>query len=197
MTRARAAEEAELDRLDVGKPHLLPDAIRAFDQVGFVELGPGPASGAPYHPVALELVRVPIPKDAVGVLTSLWQYVETPTGPLGGPLDVRRLGARVEVDWSLVLEDSAPQKPEMRRIEGPDPQPPSSRVPPYGSFDDLRFTWGSAAPIKVFAQERSILSLWVRVVSPVGEVRTVGGRLAGYTQHGKSPHTYENLTWGL
>ena len=190
---ARAPSSAETAR-DVGKPHLLPDAVRGFDEVGFVTL-PRRDFTRPYTPGCYELARVSIPKDSVGVVVQLWQWLATPYGPVVGPLDHRRLGQHVAVTWSLVLEDRAPLG-ELRRPEGMNPQAPSSRIPPYGAIDDLRFPWGSHTPVKVFAPERSTVSLWARVVSPGGELRQVGGRLSGYTQHGKSPAAYENLARG-
>lgn len=179
---------------DVGKPHLLPEAVRAFDEVGSVALSRRDYS-RPYTPSCHELLRVTIPKDSVGVLTVLWQWLATPFGPVVGPFELRRLGQHVRVTWSLVLEDQAPLG-ALRQPEGMDPQPPSSRLPPYGAIEDLRFPWGAHAPIKVFAPERSTVSLWARVVSPGGELRQVAGRLCGYTQHGRSGAAYENVARG-
>ena len=176
---------------DVGKPHLLPEAVRAFDEVGQVSLSRRDFS-RPYTPTCHELLRVVIPKDSVGVLTVLWQWLATPYGAVAGPFGHRRLGQHVRVTWSLVLEDSAPLG-ELRQPVGMDPQPPSSRLPPFGAIEDLRFPWGCHAPIKVFAPERSTVSLWVRVVTPGGELRQVAGRLAGYTQQGRSVAAYDNI----
>jgi len=108
------------------------------------------------------------------------------------------IAQHVRVTWFLVLEDATSSSSgELRHPVGMDPQPPSSRLPPFGAIEDLRFPWGSHAPIKVFAPERSTVSLWARVVSPGGELRQVAGRLAGYTQHGRSVAAYENVARGL
>lgn len=181
---------------DVGKPHLLPDAVRTFDEAQVVALPPRRFS-QPYAPVALELARVSIPKDAVGVVVGLWQWLASPVASMvHGPWAYRALGAQVLVRWSLVLEDKAPDDRALRRIEGAEAEPPRGRLPPYGALEDLRFPWGHELAIKVFAPERSTVSLWARVVAPGGELRQVGGRLWGYTQHGKSPAAYQNLARG-
>ena len=187
---------ASRELCDAGKPHLVPEAIHAFDEVGFFEL-PRPVVGGPVIAHAIELARVQVPADAVGVVTTIWQYLESPVGPLYGPLEAQRLGGRVTLGWSVCREDPTPEirGGELRRLAGG--ELPRGRIPPYGVFSDLRFLWGGHAPVKVFVPERSTLSLWVRVTAPVGEIRQVGGRLAGYTQSGKSQHTVSNLVEGL
>lgn len=175
---------------DISKPHQAPDAIRFFDEAGFVELA--------REPTAYELLRVEVPKDHVGVVTLLWEYLATPLGALAGPVDHLQLGPGVSALWAMVAEDKNEKTPrELRRVTNPRPEDiPSSRVPPYGSFAELRHPWGTAAPIKVFVQERTTLSLWVTAAAPAGELHQAGARLAGYTQVGRSQHTYQNLVGG-
>lgn len=182
---------ADPQRPDVAKPHHLPDAIRWFDDATVHEVPREPA----LH--CFELVRVVVPKDHVGVLTGLWQWLASPVGALTGPYDHVRLGPNVLVEWSLVLEDQMLAGDELRHFEGPEAAPPTSRLPPYGAFQDLRFAWGSSIPIRVFAPEHSTVSLWCRLESPQGEIYEVGGRLAGYTQLGRSAAAYENLVRGV
>lgn len=180
------------DLRDVAKPQQAPDAIRSFDVCGFVELE--------REPVAHELMRVAVPKDHVGVVTLFWQWLASPVGPITGPVDHLQLGPGVRVLWALALEDKpiAELPKELRRIVGPRPEDlPSARLPPFGSFSELRHPWGTAAPVKVFVPERSTLSLWVQTTAPAGELRQAGARLGGYTQLGRSQHTYENLVRGM
>lgn len=102
--------------------------------------------------------------------------------------------------WALALEDKTlDQLPKaLRRVARPRPEDlPSTRLPPFGSFAELRHPWGSAAPVRVFVPERSTLTLWVTTAAPTGELRQAGARLGGYTQFGRSQHTYENLVRGM
>jgi hypothetical protein len=175
---------AERELRETGKAQATTDAVRIFDAVGFVHPSRRPTS----H----ELVRVQVPKDAIGVLTLLWQSVSTPVGLITEPI-VDLPG--VSLSWSLVAEDQPPKdKAGLRIFENQDP--PSGRVPPYGAFSDLRHPWGSEARIKVFLSERTTLSLWVQVSAYGGEIRRVGGRLLGYTQLGQSAHAVGNMVSG-
>ncbi len=178
------------DIRDLAKPQQAPDAIRWFDEAGFAELA--------REATAYELVRVTVPKDHVGVVTVFWQWLASPLGALTGPLDHLTLGPGVTVSWALAVEDKSDSIPKtLRSIPHPAPEDlPSGRVPPFGTFSDLRHPWGLAAPVRLFVQERSTLSVWVTAAAPVGELRQAGARLGGYTQLGRSQHTYENLVRG-
>ncbi len=185
MTPPKAAKP---EIRDLAKPQQAPDAVRWFDAAGFVDLA--------REQTAYELVRVAVPKDHVGVVTVFWQWLASPMGALTGPLDHRDLGPGVQVSWALVVEDKSDTQPkELRRTTRLE-EIPKGRVPPFGTFSDLRHPWGLAAPVRLYVQERSVLSVWVTVAAPVGELRQAGARLGGYTQLGRSQHTYENLVRG-
>ncbi len=178
-----SATLAERELRTTGKAQATPDAVRMFDQVGFVR--------PPRAPTSLELCRVQVPKDSIGVVTLLWQHVATPVGPVTGPV---LEAPDFDVLWSLVVEDQPPKSRELRRF--PNQDPPSYRLPPYGSFGDLRYLWGTTERLKLFVPERTTLSLWVQVSSPGGEIQRVGGRLSGYTQLGQSAHAVGNMVRG-
>lgn len=167
--------------------HNTLSAVRPFDAAGYVELA--------REPTTYELLRVPVPKDSVGVVTLLWQYLQSPLGPLTGPLDHQQLGAGVSVRWALVREDTTSVPDELRRLAG-GAEPPTSRIAPYGSFSDLRHPWGNAVPLRALVPEHSILSFWIQVTAPAGELRTAGARIVGYTQPA-SLQLGKNLQAGL
>ncbi len=177
------------------KAQLTADAVRTFDEAGFVRLRqPSLSGGLSGGFGAYELARVRIPKGSIGVLTLLWQWVGSSFGPLTGPLldlpDVR-------LSWSLVQEDREVTGALRSDPDVMNPQIPEGRVPPYGAWSDLRHPWGSHERIKVLVPERATLSLWVSVWSPGAEIRQVGGRLLGYTQSGESAHAVGNLVAGF
>lgn len=186
---------AERTLAATGKAQLTADAVRTFDEAGFVRLRqPTLGGGLSGGYGAYELARVRIPKGSIGVLTLLWQWAASPVGSLRGPvIDL----PGVSVTWSLVHEDQDVNGALRSDPDVMNPKVPDGRVPPYGAWSDLRHPWGSHERIKVLVPERSTLSLWVRVWAPGAEIRQVGGRLLGYTQSGESAHAVGNLVMGF
>lgn len=192
MTEARRTLER------TGKAQAAPDAIRLFDEAHFVHPRP-PAvpigSGFSGGYGAYELARVWVPKDSVGVLRLIWQYVAGPSGEMTGPLFVDLPGA--DLTWHLCTEDGMKRGPLRTKPDRMNVHAPTGRLAPYGELLDLRFPWGSDVSIKAIVQEHTTLSLWANVRASGAEFRVLGGRLLGYVQSGQSAHAVGNLVAGF
>ena len=137
-----------------------------------------------------EASRFYVPHGRIGVIRQCWQWLEL-SNPIaappviGTPFDAlahtRDLGGNpVNILWQLRLYQGHKTGP--LEVANQNKVSFGYGYPGFANWSDLRFPWGSAAPVFWLVPENFTIVLYADIQTGKTLVSSVGGRLAGYTQ---------------
>lgn len=134
-----------------------------------------------------EVARFYVPWGRIGIVRQCWQWLQIADAtipPLAGPYDAiyhaRGAGGPASIVWKLRLSSGELLGPKLTLTTGLIET--GYGFPELPRFSQIRFPWGSNAPVFWMVPEDTTLSLFCDIVSGKDEVQSIGGRLAGYTQ---------------
>lgn len=138
--------------------------------------------------VVRELCRFSVEEGRIGIVRGLWQWgeMEQPgsgiTPIIASPYDARLfLRNGVDVSWHLRLSYGITTG-ELVQIASPNALPLGDGYRELPNWYDVRFPWGTNAPVFWTVPTNHTLRLFVKINFGVPQIESIGGRMWGYTQ---------------
>ncbi len=186
-------------QIDLDQMYLTPEVLRYQENAHNV-MSPGLPDGFLYLPY--ELARFITPQESIGVVRTVETDIEWEDPLIRWPRGDAMFHTREGVlcHWYLRLESYDPSNPPnpyaYRDPVFPPNELPGVPFPPLPEWDEMRFLWGGYNPVYFILPPASILSLWIGFYSKSCNtpLRSVTGRLTGFTQAQSNMRAYQNVT---
>jgi hypothetical protein len=151
-----------------------------------------------------ECARFYVPRGSIGVVRQLWQWLEIKNAPatppvISTPFDAlghtRDTGqAEIDILWKFRLFHGKRRGP---LFIGPSGNLPSGwGYPRFSDCRELRFPWGSNAPVFLLVPEHHTFIAYGDILLGKNEIDTMGIRISGYIQT-ISRHSLHNSRHGF